>query len=79
MSSQPGVAARGSRRLSPKTILNIHTNLSALWAWAVQEGYADANFVRRLKAPPTSPPSIEPLTKDEVAAICAVSGHRLHL
>lgn len=76
VSSQPGVAARGVHRLSPKSILNIHTNLSALWAWAVQEGYAESNFVRRIKAPITSPTSIEPLTKDEVATLlkaCATS------
>src|SRR5512139_2544269 len=34
-----GVARRGAIRLSQKTILNIHTNLSALWSWAVAEGY----------------------------------------
>ena len=35
-----GVAPRGEIKLSAKTLLNIHTNLSALWRWAVKEGYA---------------------------------------
>jgi hypothetical protein len=35
-----GVAPRGKLKLSAKTVLNIHTNLSALWRWAVEEGFA---------------------------------------
>jgi hypothetical protein len=32
-----GVAPRGRIPLSPKSILNIHRNLSALWTWAVRD------------------------------------------
>jgi hypothetical protein len=33
VSNPDGVAPRGENRLSPKSIRNVHTNLSALWTW----------------------------------------------
>ena len=36
-------------RLSQKTVLNIHTGLSALWAWALDQHLVDENIVRRIK------------------------------
>ena len=33
------VAPRGKFKLSAKTVLNIHTNLSALWRWAAEKDF----------------------------------------
>jgi hypothetical protein len=35
-----GVAPRGVKSLSAKTVNNIHANLSALWHWALDEGWS---------------------------------------
>ena len=43
-----GAAPRGKQRLSPKSILNIHTNLSALSRWAVTEGYTSENLLHTI-------------------------------
>lgn len=64
-----GVAPRGRIKLSPKSVLNVHTNLSALWSWAVKEGLAMTNIVRGIDPPRVSPPVVEALTKDEIAAL----------
>ena len=61
-----GIAPRGKMRLSPKSILNIHTDLSALWAWATAEGYAPANIVRTIQPPNAQAPVIETFTQAEV-------------
>lgn len=65
---------RGALRLSRKSILNVHTDLSALWAWALREGYVAENLVRCIDPPPVSPPVIEPLTKDEMTALVEACG-----
>ena len=57
---------RGKFRLSQKSILNIHTDLSALWAWATAEGYTPANIVRTIQPPDPPPPVIETFTQEEV-------------
>jgi len=58
--SEPdGVAPRGKVRLAPKSILNIHTNLSALWTWAFNEELFEKNIVRTIDPPPTSAPVVE--------------------
>ncbi|MBT7017801.1 MAG: tyrosine-type recombinase/integrase [Anaerolineae bacterium] len=69
ISNPAGVAPRGKRRLGAKTIRNIHTNLSALWHWGVDEGFVKSNIVRKIDPPPTSPPVIQPYTKDEIEQI----------
>jgi integrase/recombinase XerD len=61
-----GIARRGKMRLSPKSILNIHTDLSALWAWAAAEGYAPANIVRTIQPPHAQAPVIETFTQADV-------------
>lgn len=68
-SDPDGVAPRGKARLSPKSILNIHTNLSALWTWAVNEELFPKNIVRTIDPPPTSTPVIEPFSKDDIAVL----------
>lgn len=53
-----GVIPRGKQKLSQKSILNIHTNLSSLWTWAQQEGYIQENLLRSIKRPTALPPVI---------------------
>ena len=51
-----GAAKRPAKGLSNKTILNIHTALSALWTWGVEEGFVPANIVRGSIHPIRKPP-----------------------
>jgi integrase/recombinase XerD len=68
--SEPdGVAPRGKVRLAPKSILNIHVNLSSLWTWGVNEGLAERNLLRTIEAPRVSEPVVEPYSKEDVAAL----------
>jgi len=69
VSEPDGVAPRGKIRLSAKTILNIHTGLSALWHWAVDEGVVKTNIVRSIDPPPVSAPVIETFTREEIEKI----------
>ena len=64
-----GVAPRGQFKLSPKSILNIHINISSLWTWAVDEGFVDENIVRKISPPPVEAPVIETFTKDDIALL----------
>jgi integrase/recombinase XerD len=52
-----------------KTIRNIHTNLSALWTWAVEEDFVQKNVAKEIDKPPASPPVIEQYTKEDVASL----------
>ena len=61
-----GVAPRGKFKLSAKTVLNIHTNLSALWRWAVDDGFAKTNIIRSIQPPAVSDSIIETFTKEDV-------------
>jgi site-specific recombinase XerD len=69
ISNPDGVAPRNEKPLAPKTIRNIHTNLSALWTWAVEEDFVQKNVAQEIDKPPASPPVVEPYTKEDVAAI----------
>ena len=64
-----GVAPRGEFKLGAKSRLNIHTNLSALWTWAVACGYAGTNIVRIIPAPDVEETVIDPLTTAEITAM----------
>lgn len=64
-----GAASCGEFKLGAKSRLNIHTNLSALWTWAVACGYAKTNIVRTIPAPDGEETVIDPLTTDEVATL----------
>ena len=68
LSEPNGVAPRGKRPLSAKSVRNIHTNLSALWTWAVDEEFSEENPLRSIEKPQANPPVIEPFTKEEIAA-----------
>jgi integrase/recombinase XerD len=70
-----GVAPRGKFRLSAKTVLNIHTNLSALWHWAVDEGFVKTNIVRSIQAPTISDAVIEPFTREEIEKLLRACDH----
>jgi len=68
-----GAAPRPPRKLSPKTILNMHIGLSAFWTWAVREGYAEAHVISgRIKPPRAAPPPIEPLSRQQLADLMRV-------
>lgn len=69
VSEPDGAAPRGQVRLSPKTILNIHTDLSALWSWGVEEGYVPTNIVRTIDLPHPKAPVVEPFTREEIEAL----------
>ncbi len=69
VSNPDGAAPRGEKRLSPKSIRNIHTNLSALWTWAEQEGFVDEHVIRSIEKPKANPPINEPFTKDDVVSL----------
>jgi site-specific recombinase XerD len=55
--------------VSKKTLLNYHTGLSALWRWAVEEGYAIANLPRQIDPPKPGRRSINPFSDQDLRAI----------
>jgi site-specific recombinase XerD len=68
-----GAAPRPPRKLSPKTIKNMHIGLSAFWTWAVREGYAEDHVISgRIRPPRAAPPTIEPLTRQQIADLMRV-------
>ena len=69
LSDPNGAAPRGQIKLSPKTILNVHTDLSGLWTWGVEEGFVPANIVRMIDPPDPKAPVVETLTKEEIDAL----------
>jgi integrase/recombinase XerD len=71
LSEPDGAAPPGQIKLSPKSILNIHTDLSGLWSWGVAEGFVPANIVRTIAPPDPKAPVVETLTKEEVDALLA--------
>lgn len=64
-----GCAARAAKIVSPKQLLNIHTGLSALWTWAVAEGYAPRHILREIERPRPQRPVITGFTKTDITAI----------
>jgi len=64
-----GVAPRPPRKLAPKSVYNIHVACSALWQWALDEGYVQTNHLRDIDPPKFEPPAIEPFTKDQIQAL----------
>jgi integrase/recombinase XerD len=69
LSEPDGAAPRGKIKLAPKSIANIHTNLSSFWSWAANEGFVTANFIRTIDPPPFTPPTIEPFSKEDVSIL----------
>ena len=68
-----GAADRPARKLAKKTILNMHIALSALWTWAVAEGFAEAHVLQgRIQAPRVQRQPIDALTDRQVKALASV-------
>ncbi len=71
-----GVVKRKAKPLSKKSVLNVHTALSALWTWAVDEGIADTHLIRAIKRPKPEGRAINPLTRDDTAALLDACEHQ---
>jgi site-specific recombinase XerD len=54
------------QHLSNKSLLNVHSALSSLWSWAVDEGIARRNVLREIKPPKPEKRTVIPFTKQEV-------------
>lgn len=68
--SHPGGAIpRPPIKLSPKTLLNVHTAVSALWTWAVEEGIAEKNLVHSIATPKVNDTVVEAFTKEQIEAL----------
>ena len=72
--AQHGAVPRPAQRLSAKTVKNIHTTLSSLWQWALEEGFVEHNIVRGIKLPQPPEPVIEPFSTDQIAALLRAAG-----
>lgn len=64
-----GIAPRPSKKRSAKTIKNYHIALSALWSWAINEGYASDHVVRKISPPKANKKPINPFTDAEIVAL----------
>lgn len=58
-----------SQSVSGKTLLNYHTGLSALWAWAAAEGIVPANLIHQVPRPHHEQRVIQPLTESEIRSL----------
>ncbi|MBN1890415.1 MAG: tyrosine-type recombinase/integrase [Thermoflexales bacterium] len=58
--------------VSKKTALNYHAGLSALWRWAVSEGYVSRNIVRDVTPPKPEERAVEPFVENDVKAMLSV-------
>ncbi len=72
MTEPAGIAPRPARHLAPKTIANIHADLSALWRWASEEEFVPANIVRAIEPPSPTRPVVDTFTRDELEALLAI-------
>jgi integrase/recombinase XerD len=71
-----GIAPRPARSIGKKQKLNIHTGLSALWTWAVAEGYVRTHILRRIERPKPEKPVIEPFTQDDIKRLLVAASRR---
>ncbi len=67
-----GIAPRPARHLAPKTIINIHADLSALWRWATEEEFVPSNLVRAIEPPEATRTVVDPFTQAELEALLAL-------
>lgn len=58
-----------SQTVSKKTILNYHTGLSALWAWAVKEELVESNIVHKVERVKPEKKAIAPYSHDDIQAL----------
>lgn len=69
---QPGgIIHKPAKPLSQKSVLNVHTILSALWRWAVNEGYVERNIMSRVETPRAEERVIAPFTLEDVTKMLA--------
>lgn len=61
--------------LSPKSIRNIHADLSSLWQWAAEEGLVPTNIIRTIEPPDPKPPTIDPFTQSQIEALLTACQH----
>ena len=61
----------GLTGLSPKSRHSIQVALSALWTWAVAEGYAPEHVVKPIHLPRTHRPDVEPFSQAELRRLLA--------
>lgn len=55
--------------VSAKTLRNYHSDLSALWQWAVQRGLCDENIIRSIRAPIAEKKEVIPFERAEIIAL----------
>lgn len=69
---------RPARKLSAKTLKNMHTALSSFWTFLVHEDYVSVHVLRgRIQPPKAAPAPIEPYTDEELKKLleaCERSG-----
>jgi len=61
-------------RVSNKTLLNYHTNLSALYTWALNEKIIDEHLLHQIDRPKPEIREIAPIPEDHVRAMFSVLG-----
>jgi integrase/recombinase XerD len=66
---------RPAKKLSQQSIYSIHSCLSALWSWGVEEGLIAKNIVRTIKIDKPDPPVIETFTKEQTQAMLKACVH----
>ena len=57
--------------LSKKTMLNVHTALSALWTWAVTEGLTKRHLLHEIPRPRPEKRAVTPFTEQDVKTLLA--------
>ncbi len=62
-------APRKAVKLSNKTILNHHTSLSALWTFAVDNGFAEEHLLRKIPRPKPEKTQIVPYSMADIQAL----------
>jgi integrase/recombinase XerD len=67
--SPDGIAPRPARKLSKKSVANIHVALSSLWTWAMREGFVAEHVVRMVSPPKPEKPAIKPFSQTDVEAM----------
>lgn len=52
--------------LKPKTRLNYHTGLAALWTWLVEERFVEAHLIRQVTPPVPDKIEVVPFSEDDI-------------
>ena len=70
-----GAAPRPAKPLSKKSLLNVHTALSALWSYAVAKEITKRHILREVRPPKPETRAIVPFTEHDVKAVLAACDH----